>query len=889
MATQRERSRALHFETRRDSGRRSATATHIAKQRQCLPFQQLKMGGRQQEAIVAQAYALLIRMKIISGGTTESMDALSLVLARRYTTCIPLSGVRKEMIWGDWAAIARQLGLFTVFKHQLLNGLKLSVEVEDLMVIFEQYGVKQDCARVLRIKYPGMFHSERQLAKCSDEEEKAAISICGEMIKYTNGYALEFEPTLVALYTWALSEHCHPEALDESVESTETIRKSAHNAIDLKIQKKIEHLIPEAELLELQTQQSRAQVAVEQTQLALELPTSGGSLALLESSLEESEHQLHTLSVEVKSQELLKSRIESMQHQQAKLKIKKEKADKIGMTAPLGKCHERNNKNILSIKERCLGEEILYRRLSKIVDKLLSQCEADEVFETFETLRPWFKGVLDGRQILRQFLKNKNSDQALLSVKAMDTGSRVNSRKVTVGIGCCDHGENGADDMMQAFCATVSKHMKDGVVIKEPVLAVGANGKPALVKGLRVKPRWTMCPDGAQEYKCCAEPCGPQAHRCCSLCYTLRDSGKNEKYSIGSAFTTYTIQDGDTLDNIFHKHDMDFDLGCCYNPDTATDDGRDQEEAWAELTLKDIHRSADDNRPSCTKPLSNWHPNLDPSKYDPHHVFKVEPESAPKQIRVRLVWEPARPLKQMWIDAGFTWDDFGFCATHCDMRMAEWLLYNGVRFSGKSETLVNAWFEKYGCNMKFKCESKRWQKTSFNGQNHVEKWFQTIDYEGVQMERWRAFVSYFDPDVDDPSAPDPSTIAVWETLIPLRDLYLCMYPTPEQQASIGVLTLQHFVAFRLRYKSKHVHHYLHKLFGHASRVMRMFKSIGLLRNESEEALNSEDKCYIQNHSKKGGCGSDMCFDVIRRHRRKIYRIVAQAFNIKKEGNKIIEL
>ena len=175
---------------------------------------------------------------------------------------------------------------------------------------------------------------------------------------------------------------------------------------------------------------------------------------LLESSLEESEHQLHTLSVEVTSHELLKSRIESMQQQQTKLKIKKEKADQIGMTAPLGKFHERNNKSILSIKERFLGEEILYFRLGKIVDKLLSQCEADGVFETFETLGPWFKGVLNGRQILRQFLKNKNSDQALLSVKAIDTGSRVNSRKVTVGIGCCDHGENSANGMMQAFCAT---------------------------------------------------------------------------------------------------------------------------------------------------------------------------------------------------------------------------------------------------------------------------------------------------------------------------------------------------------------------------------------------------------------------------------------------------
>ena len=124
MATQRERSRALHFETRRDSGRRrrSAPATHVM-QRQCLPFQQLKMGGRQQETIIAQAHSLCIRIKMISGGTMASMDALLLELARRYTMCIPLSGVRKEMIRGDWAAIATQLGLFDTLKHQLLNGI----------------------------------------------------------------------------------------------------------------------------------------------------------------------------------------------------------------------------------------------------------------------------------------------------------------------------------------------------------------------------------------------------------------------------------------------------------------------------------------------------------------------------------------------------------------------------------------------------------------------------------------------------------------------------------------------------------------------------------------------------------------------------------------------
>jgi hypothetical protein len=876
MATQRERSRAFHVETRRDSGNKKAPATHL-QQRTLTTFDKLKKGGRQQEAILAQAYGLCKRLKIISGGSTASMQAMSIELFRRYTEKIKCSGVRKEMIWGDFTVIASELRLFDSFKVKLLRSIKMSVEVEDLMVIFEQYGVRQDCARVLRKTYPHLFHAERQIAKCFALEVEAAIELCGEMTRYKNGYAQDFEKTLRALYTWALSEHCHPAALDETTESTQSMMESAYDAIQVRIDKKSLCLLP---LEPLELLQSQAAAALEHARVNLDLTLDSEQEehpTLEQQEFDDKDSELHIATVECSEQRLMRESIQRLSDQQAKLKVKQEHADRIGMTSPLTLPSD-PEKNILSIKEKCFGEPILYHRLAALV-----QSEGARA-----AIRPWFKAVLDGRQILRMFIKNnKKSDQALLSVKALDSGTRVHSRKSNFGVGCCDHGENGADDMMEEFVGIIGKHAKDGCVLIEPVLSEDAAAEPLLVEGIEVKPRWTIVPDGAQEYKCSAEPCGPAAKRCCALCYTLRDDHA-KRHSIGRAFTLYTIRDGDTLDAIFNAHDMDYDLGCVYNPDSSTEEGQNAEEAWAELTVRDVHNSSDDFRDSCTKPLLDWHPNLDPSKRDPFKAFKVFPRDRPVQIRVRLVWDSPRPLKKMWIDAGFTWDDFSFCGTHCDMRMVEWPLFNLVRFSNRSEQEVNAWFAQYGCKMEFKIANTRWQKTSFNGQDHVEKWFEDIEYCGEEMPRWRAAVMYFDPDVDDSTAPDPSTCAVWETLIPLRQLYLCLYPTPEQQGSMGALTLQHFVAFRLRYKSKDVHHYLHKLFGHGCRAMRNFKTIGLLRNESEEALNSEDKCYIQNHSRKGGCGSDMCYDVIKRHRRKIYRVIRQAFNLKREGNKIIK-
>ncbi len=60
---------------------------------------------------------------------------------------------------------------------------------------------------------------------------------------------------------------------------------------------------------------------------------------------------------------------------------------------------------------------------------------------------------------------------ALMSVKTLDSGTRVHSRKTNHGIGCCDHEKNGADDMMAAFVGVIEKHKREGVVLTELVLS----------------------------------------------------------------------------------------------------------------------------------------------------------------------------------------------------------------------------------------------------------------------------------------------------------------------------------------------------------------------------------------------------------------------------------
>ena len=88
--------------------------------------------------------------------------------------------------------------------------------------------------------------------------------------------------------------------------------------------------------------------------------------------------------------------------------------------------------NILTVKERCFGMPLLYRRLMREITN-----------ETFGCLVPLMKACMDGRRILRQFVKGPRSDQALITFKPVDSGSSVCSEDATFGVSCNDHGEKG--------------------------------------------------------------------------------------------------------------------------------------------------------------------------------------------------------------------------------------------------------------------------------------------------------------------------------------------------------------------------------------------------------------------------------------------------------------
>ena len=690
-------------------------------------------------------------------------------------------------------------------------------------------GVGREFIRSLRTFWPGFFHSDRQILKWSKAEAAAARELLGEPIKIKNGYMLPLERTCIALFHWALTETCHPAALNEEEESMENLLSVATQSIEKRIDGKRKKL----------------------QEIVIDVDAEPNADA---NGVTEARHPLQPTPTEQKAK--LEHRISQLEKEKANLVVKKEKADRNGMT-PNASAFGVGMLNILSKKENCLGKKLLYRQVCRGVG---------------EAIHILMKACFDGRNILRHMTKDKKCQQAALCIKPLDTGSSISARSNTFAVGVVDHGENGGDELMSAFAALVKTHRDNGVILDYPVLIPDKSGigPPQLVTGVFLQPDWCIVPDGAYAFKCCDGPCGPSSHTPCHCCDVIRDND-NIKYNSGMAFEWYTVKGGDTPKSIAEAHHMDYELLCLYNPDHSTEAGALQEEAWTELTIKS--KGSTD--------FSTAKAKVDVSSFGANEVFSINRRTRKKQVRVRLLWPMTRKLKPIFADVGITWEDFGMCTTHADMRMLEWAVYNLVRDSDFSQSVVNDWLLENGCKVQYDCEDSKFQKASFNARSaQCDLWFQKINYKGREMLRYEAACLFFDPvTIDGVVVPNPSTINVWKTLEPLRELYLLLYPSPKQQAMIGPLTLQHFVAFRLRYKDPYVHHYLHQLFAHATPIMKKFKSLGLLRNESEEGINSEDKQWIESHSLRGGAGSDMCFDLVDHYARKVYRKVKDIFSL----------
>ena len=228
-----ERSRARHYASRRDYGSEQAPATYIVSQRKLTTFELL--GTTARNVVISNAYTHLTAILAIVGGSIQSMDELFIVLFKRYSLCVPCQGVTLDMLFNSPLHMFEELGLLGALKRQIKDELRHSVSVEKLLVTFEEHGVAQNSARVLRRLYPQFFHSERQLSKCQLQLDTEAELLLGLVLPVENGFRLDFDKIFRAIYVWALSEAAHPEAMDETTTSTASILSSSQKNVKQKM------------------------------------------------------------------------------------------------------------------------------------------------------------------------------------------------------------------------------------------------------------------------------------------------------------------------------------------------------------------------------------------------------------------------------------------------------------------------------------------------------------------------------------------------------------------------------------------------------------------------------------------------------------------------------
>ena len=198
----------------------------------------------------------------------------------------------------------------------------------------------------------------------------------------------------------------------------------------------------------------------------------------------------------------------------------------------------------------------------------------------------------------------------------------------------------------------------------------------------------------------------------------------------------------------------------------------------------------------------------------------------------------------------------------------EWLLYLAATHADSkiTVTLINNWLKEHECKVELKTKDGKIEKPSFNGGYQCDLWFEK-DNVYSDRSRWQAFVEF----VELKPAKRAKLAEVWRTYETVRALILKQMPTKAEREFFGAATFQHFVAYRRVYSARFVHLYSHLFFAHAPKMMERLGSIGLYRNEAEEAVNSEHKRYIDNHSAKGGFGRSMCLDVMMYSLRKMFR------------------
>ena len=194
-----------------------------------------------------------------------------------------------------------------------------------------------------------------------------------------------------------------------------------------------------------------------------------------------------------------------------------------------------------------------------------------------------------------------------------------------------------------------------------------------------------------------------------------------------------------------------------------------------------------------------------------------------------------RPLIAEFADNGFQWLDIICCAMHGDMRLVEWLCYHTICYSGISTSQMNAFLARIGSPITLSKVKGKLSKITFH-QHAKAKWWFTDD-------RWQQLVAFCDGPLQPGDVSD--TWAVWSKYAQLREIFTCMHPSEADQHRFKELTLDFFIAYRLRFSlPKDVSHYVHHLFAHAPDTMDHWKSIGAWQLQAFENLHAEHKRVV---------------------------------------------
>ena len=511
--------------------------------------------------------------------------------------------------------------------------------------------------------------------------------------------------------------------------------------------------------------------------------------------------------------------------------------------------------NLYDVKENCTGTLIHRQPLAG-----------------YEHIEVVVKLTADGRLIYRMLETQESSSQTAYTVKFANSAHKANSVHNTFCIGA-HNGKDSLENMSDALKKInqwKQEFDNDLIQIDDEILLPNPNvapGEPEYVRvrGLTAKVRLVLCLDGATQFSLCPETCGPGSKMPCNRCGARKDRHTKGEFceNIGMVCELIKIRSGETtkqeLANRFLETvDLIDQTNCPSNH-------------LREIALQDLTLWRGEGG-SATDAAVGKEP-MDLSKFGPNEVICWDAVGPKEQfVRVRLVWPQDRAICPEL--SAFTWEDVLLCSLHCRLRMTEAKVFNLERDCvGTNRSAIAAYtlmLKSEGIKYTPKIENGALKRPKFQGYQAREFLKDSATTKGKK--KYEVLIEKLEPGTDAKSTLSRTqTLEVWKSFETLMTLVDLQYPSKEQQELIAALTMEHMLAFRMKYGPEDVTYYLHTTFAHATQMMRKHKSIGLYKNESDECLHSEDKAYTQDHTHRGGCGIPLLKELMIRWRRKLTR------------------